>query len=118
MSRQENFYVGLLNRTVLIYNVVTCDDAKNDAEGTIKGLVSRLEYDRDPVTRKMLEAALYCSNINHEDDKFWHPYKKSFRTFVQELAEDMWWFDEYYNLIRNVDEKKETKNGRVTKARG
>lgn len=118
MSSPSNYAVSLLNRVVLIYNVLTCDDAKNDAGSTIKGLVRMLEYERDPVAKNMMEAALYCSNINHEDDKFWHPYNKSFRTFVQEVAGAQWWFDEYYNLIRSNEEKKETKNGRVTKARG
>jgi len=118
MTLPNNIRIGPLERVVLIYNVLTCEDATNDADQTVRSLVRRLRDDNERVSRKSLEAALYCCNINHEDDKYWHPFKRSFRTLIVDLAKGDWWFDEYYNLIRSNDEKKEVKYGRLTKTRG
>lgn len=118
MSTPNNIRIGLLERVVLIYNVLTCSDAENDAEQTVRSLVRQLRDSNERVSRKSLEAALYCCNINHEDGKYWHPFKKSLRNLIVDLSEGHWWFDEYYNLIRSNEEKKEVKRGRLTKARG
>lgn len=118
MSLPNNVRVGLLERVILIQNVLTCSDAENDAEQTVKELVRKLKNNNEKISRQAMESALYCCNMKNEDDSFWHPFKKSFRGFVLDLSQDNWWFDEYYNLMRGNDEKKEVKRGRFTKARG
>lgn len=115
---QPSYPLKALTRVVMIYNVLTCDDASNDTDATVRELVRRLEHGEEKVSKKTVEAALYCCNMNDEDKKFWHPFKRPFRAFVGDVSDGDWWFDEYYNLIRDNDCKKETKNGRTTKARG
>jgi len=98
--------LGPLDLVVVLYNIATCQDADCDAVRTQKELLKIIELNNGGFSKTQLESALYCCNINDEDEIFWHPYGKSFDKFLVGAIPRGHRFDKYYNLIEKKKEKK------------
>jgi hypothetical protein len=103
LYRQFRYSISALETVVLMENVVKCEDANNDADRTVEELISEIDAFDGYVSKTILEAALYCCNIQSEDKKFWHPHGWSFDQFVHELLPKYHEFNKYYNWITRKD---------------
>ncbi len=88
---------------VLLHNVLTCDDAENDADRTVDELIAAVDNNRGWIPRAVLESALYCCNMNDEQHKFWHPKQWTFIKFYKDLLGRQLDFNRYYNFIVELD---------------
>lgn len=74
---------------VLLYNLsvgntmrdVGFEDAENELLDVIRGLDKPVH-----VNRKLVESALWSSNIMDENKLFWNPLRTSFKNFVNKIA--------------------------------
>lgn len=124
--RSFRYPVSPLEAVVLIRNIYDCPDAENDADRTVAELVREIDDGDGYLSGPVMEAALYCSNLNEENSRkvntdpekvkgvsFWHPHEWDFNRFVKNLLPVGKVFNRYYNQIR----VKEEKNGPDTKTR-
>jgi hypothetical protein len=91
---------------VLLHNLLSCADGDNDANRTQDDLFRELNKRQVYLDKEVLESCLYCSNMNDEDGKFWHPQHKSFETFLRYVLPPKHTFDKVYNLIGHTDDSK------------
>ena len=94
-----SFRVNPSECAVLLHNVLTCEDAANDADRTVDELIVAIDTTRGWIPRAILESALYCCNMNDEKHIFWHPKQWTFIRFYKSLLGDQHDFDRYYNYI-------------------
>ena len=111
VSRSFRYPVSPLEAVVLVYNVLSCPDAANDADRTVEELVSEIDTFDGYLSKGVLEAALYCCNLNDEYErkihvtedgtevKFWHPFKVNIERFLTDLLPPGQKFDRYYNIL-------------------
>lgn len=107
--RQFRYSISHLEGVVLINNIVHCEEASNDAERTMQELISEIDVNDGHLSKTVLEASLYCCNMQAEDKKFWHPYGWTFDKFVFELLPVRHEFNKYYNWITRKE-----KDGSIT----
>lgn len=84
---------------VLVHHIVHSPDADNDADRLAVDLIKAIDKGRGWISKAMLEAALYCCNLEDERGKFWHPYGKSFEAFLNQIIPWDQEFNRYYNQI-------------------
>jgi hypothetical protein len=99
--RRFRYAISPLEALVLLRNVMDCPDAENDADRTVTEICSEIDSFDGYLGRSVMESALYCSNIQGEDNKFWHPFNWTFDRFVTELLPTDQQFDKYYNIIKD-----------------
>lgn len=103
------FKVRPLEAVVLMHHIVHCKDAENDADRTVKELITELDTSRGWLSKGLLESALYCCNMENERGKFWHPLGKSFDRFLHGIIPPDLHFDRYYNVIYELRSEKKSK---------
>jgi hypothetical protein len=96
---QSRYKVSLFQAMVLLHNLLSCDDGDNDANRTRDELFRELNKKQVHLDKNVLESLLYCSNINDEDDKFWHPMGMKFDKFVKYVLPAKHNFHFIYNFI-------------------
>lgn len=106
--------ISPLEAVIIIHHVLTSDDAENDADRTVEELVSEIDDFDGYISKAVLEAGLYCCNMEAEKDNFWHPFDYSFEKFIKDLLPRDQQFDRYYNYIKD----KEKDNGPDAKTGG
>lgn len=92
--------ISRLDSVILMHNVWLCEDNDTHADLTFNELIAALAKG-GLMDEGLLESALYCCNMNFENDKvgFQHPYEADFKTWVQELIGHDYAFDYRYNQI-------------------
>lgn len=100
---RRSFRVSIMQAAVLLHNVGICLDADCDADMTVAELVHELDKTdayRGYIARPVLESALFCCNVNDEDDEFWHPTGRTFNQFLYDVLPTDVEFDRFYNFLR------------------
>lgn len=106
-----HFFVRPLDAAVLMHNLMTCPDRTSGADYLLEQIIQELNARRYSFKREIIEAALYCCNLNNEAGKFWHPQKIAFTTFVYHLGLDnktKFKFNLKYNLIEEEADASKT----------
>ncbi len=103
-----------LQAVVLLWHVIHCEDAENDADRTVAEIIHEIDSYPGHLTKGVLESALYCCNMENERGKFWHPLEHSFDRFLLGILNKQLHFDKYYNVIyekKRDGTKEKTPNG-------
>lgn len=110
--KRHKYPISPMEALVLLRNIEKCPDAENDADRTVEEICSEIDSFDGKVSKSLLESALYCSNMESEAGKFWHPFGWTFKRFVEELLPKNTTFDMYYNQINEVVHEPVTKTRR------
>jgi hypothetical protein len=103
--RTDKFMLSPLEALVLLHHIVYMDYASNDADRTVQEIIEGIDSLDGLISKGLLESALYCCNMAHEDSKFWHPLNWSFESFISELLPGHMEFNKDYNVL--FDKRKE-----------
>lgn len=96
---RTHFLVKPSQAAVLSLNVMSCKDADCDADRTVEELLTAIDDNKGWVPKAILESALFCCNINDEDNAFAHPKEETFTRFLFKLLPDDYQFDRYYHQL-------------------
>lgn len=99
----STFKISPLEATVLLWHVLHCEDASNDADRTVMEIASDIDSNRGFLSKGVFESALYCCNMEAEKGKFFHPLGHGFERFLDDVIPHLHLeFHRYYNTIYEV----------------
>lgn len=98
------FKLNRLDSVVLMHNVwmqQDFGDGNNNADKTFEEMVLAIQRG-GLMGLELLEACLYCCNMNHEDSEigFQHPFGIPLKQFVGRVIGHDYTYDYYYNVVR------------------
>lgn len=100
----NKYQISPIESITLLQNVLTCEEASNDADRTVDEILTELDSRKWYLSKSLLETSLYCCSMNSEQNKFYHPRGWTFAKFLANLIDGDLEFDTYYNFIRMREE--------------
>lgn len=99
-------YISVTDFAILLYNVFKGSQFYSigfeDAQHTLDSYIKRFYFHQVKLKVSDIESALWSCNLLDEKNEFWHPRKKTFKSFCNEILNDSE-FDLRYNYIKDKE---------------